>query len=150
MATKIVTCASCGTQNTGLENFCRNCGSNLAEPFQNQQNYQNQQMQQPFDQNTGQVEGADKKMLVGIVAIVGGILGLNFGLHKFLLGYQQEGLIMLGIYLGSVILTVITCGIAFPLLLIPMIMGIIEGIMYLTKSDEEFVQTYIQNKKPWF
>jgi len=28
--------------------------------------------------------------------------------------------------------------------------GDVEGIMYLTKSDEEFVQTYIVNKKPWF
>ena len=39
------------------------------------------------------------------------------------------------------------CGI--PSLVIQVI-GIIEGIMYLTKSDEEFVQTYILNKKPWF
>jgi len=28
--------------------------------------------------------------------------------------------------------------------------SIIEGIIYLTKSDEEFVRTYIQNKKGWF
>ncbi len=30
------------------------------------------------------------------------------------------------------------------------IVGIIEGIMYLTKSDEEFVDTYVKGKKPWF
>jgi len=30
------------------------------------------------------------------------------------------------------------------------VMGIVEGIMYLTKSDEDFVNTYIVNKKPWF
>ena len=30
------------------------------------------------------------------------------------------------------------------------IVGLIEGIMYLTKSDEEFVNTYIINKRPWF
>lgn len=150
MATKIVTCPSCGTQNTGLENFCRNCGTNLADPFQSQQDYQNQQMQQSYDQNVGSKEGADKKMLVGIVAIVGGILGLNFGLHKFLLGYQQAGIIMVCIYLGSILLTAITCGIGFPLLFVPMILGIIEGIIYLTKSDEEFVNTYIIGNKPWF
>lgn len=146
MATKIVTCPSCGTQNTGLENFCRNCGSNLAEPFQNQQNHQNQQMQQPFNQNTGQVPGADKKLVAGLCGI---LLG-GFGVHKFILGYQQEGFILLGVYLGGIVLTIITCGIAFPILLVPSIVGLIEGIMYLTKSDEEFVQTYIQNKKPWF
>ncbi len=151
MATKIVQCPSCGTENTGLENFCRNCGTTLSDPFQFNQNPQDQQIQQPFNQNNGQqIPGADKKMLVGIIAIVGGILGLNFGLHKFLLGYQQEGIIMLCIYLGALILTAITCGLGFPLLFIPMIMGVVEGIMYLTKSDEEFVQTYINNKKGWF
>ncbi len=24
------------------------------------------------------------------------------------------------------------------------------GIMYLTKTDEEFVQTYVTGRKPWF
>lgn len=27
------------------------------------------------------------------------------------------------------------------------ILGLVEGIMYLTKSDEEFVSTYVVNKK---
>ena len=30
------------------------------------------------------------------------------------------------------------------------IIGIIEGIIYLTKSDEEFYNTYQVGKKPWF
>ena len=150
MATKIVTCPNCGTENTGLENFCRNCGTGLDSPFTNQYDYENQQMQKPFTQNNQTTAGAEKKMLVGILAIVMGVLGLNFGLHKFLLGYNQEGIIMVSIYLLAIILTVVTCGIGAVLLLVPMIMGIIEGIIYLTKSDEEFVQTYIVNKKPWF
>lgn len=29
------------------------------------------------------------------------------------------------------------------------IIGLVEGIMYLTKSDEEFVATYINGKKGW-
>jgi hypothetical protein len=28
--------------------------------------------------------------------------------------------------------------------------GLVEGILYLVKSDEEFVRTYIQNKRGWF
>lgn len=139
MATKIVTCPSCETQNTGLENFCRNCGTNLAEPFQNQQNYQNQQMQQPYNQNAGQIPGAEKKLPAGILGI---LLG-GFGIHKFYLGYTNEGIIMLVIQIAGWLL----CGI--PSLVISVI-GVIEGIMYLTKSDEEFVQTYIDGKKPWF
>jgi hypothetical protein len=30
------------------------------------------------------------------------------------------------------------------------IIGIIEGIIYLTKSDEEFVRIYVQGRKGWF
>lgn len=29
------------------------------------------------------------------------------------------------------------------------IIGIIEGITYLTKTDEEFANAYINNKKGW-
>jgi len=30
------------------------------------------------------------------------------------------------------------------------VIGLIEGIIYLTKSDEDFFNTYIRNRKPWF
>ncbi|NNC62181.1 MAG: hypothetical protein HKO11_07575, partial [Eudoraea sp.] len=33
---------------------------------------------------------------------------------------------------------------------IPGLIGLIEGIIYLTKSDEEFYNTYQVGKKPWF
>ncbi len=145
MATKIVKCGSCGTENIGLENFCRNCGTSLDAPFQNQQNPQNQQMQQQY-QGGAQIPGADKKLAAGLCGI---LLG-GFGVHKFILGYQQEGVILLSVYLIGIVITIITCGIGTPILLIPSIIGLIEGIMYLTKSDQEFVDTYIKNKKPWF
>ena len=76
--------------------------------------------------------GADKKLAAGICGI---LLG-GFGVHKFILGYTTEGIIQL-------VITVVTCGMAG-------IVGIIEGIIYLTKSDEEFVRTYIQGKRGWF
>jgi TM2 domain-containing membrane protein YozV len=80
--------------------------------------------------------GAEKKVAAGICGILLGALGI----HKFVLGYSTEGLIML---LG----TLFTCGIAGAVF---SIIGLIEGITYLTKSDEEFVRTYVQNKKAWF
>jgi TM2 domain-containing membrane protein YozV len=80
--------------------------------------------------------GGDKKLVAGILAILVGSLGV----HKFILGYTTEGVIML-------LVTVLTCGIAG---IVMSVVGIVEGIMYLTKSDEEFVRTYIQNKKGWF
>ena len=90
--------------------------------------------------------GADKKVTAGICGI---LLG-SFGVHKFILGYQQEGIIMLSVTLVAWIIAIITCGIGTPLVMVPSIIGLVEGIMYLTKSDEEFVQTYVINKKPWF
>ncbi|MGQ0543047.1 MAG: TM2 domain-containing protein [Blastocatellia bacterium] len=90
--------------------------------------------------------GADKKIAAGICGI---ILG-GFGVHKFVLGYQQEGIILLSVYLIGLIITFITCGVGFFIPLAAAIVGLVEGIIYLTKSDEEFVQTYIINKKPWF
>lgn len=85
--------------------------------------------------------GSDnKKVLAGILAIVFGA----FGIHKFILGYNKEGLIMLGV---SVILGAITCGAGVGL---AGLVGLIEGIIYLTKSDAEFYATYQIGKKPWF
>ena len=30
------------------------------------------------------------------------------------------------------------------------IIGFIEGVIYLSKTDEDFYQTYAIEKKPWF
>jgi TM2 domain-containing membrane protein YozV len=76
--------------------------------------------------------GAEKKLVAGLLGI---LLG-GFGIHKFYLGYTKEGIIQIAA-------TFITCGLAS-------VVGLIEGILYLVKSDEEFVNTYITNKKPWF
>ncbi|MCC1484403.1 NINE protein [Winogradskyella immobilis] len=85
------------------------------------------------------VTGDNKKVLAGVLGILFGSLGI----HKFILGYNKEGIIML-------IATVVgwfLCGI--PSMII-YIIGLIEGIIYLTKSDEEFYNTYQVGKKPWF
>ena len=86
----------------------------------------------------------NKKMLAGILAI---ILG-SFGIHKFILGYQKEGIILL---VATIVGYATTClGIGVFILMATGIVGLIEGIMYLTKSDEEFYNTYQAGKKPWF
>lgn len=88
--------------------------------------------------------GDNKKMLAGILAILLGSLGV----HKFILGYNKEGFILLGFSIVAYILVCFVIG-AF-LAWIPGIIGLIEGIIYLTKSDEEFYNTYQVGKKPWF
>lgn len=73
-----------------------------------------------------------KRMMADILGILLGGLGV----HKFILGYTKEGVIALAA-------TILTCGAAS-------IIGLIEGIIYLTKTDEEFIQTYQIGRKPWF
>jgi len=84
--------------------------------------------------------GENKKVLAGVLAILLGGLGV----HKFILGYTKEGLIILVV---TIILGVLTCGVAGWAM---GVLGLIEGIIYLTKSDEEFYNTYQVGKKPWF
>jgi len=88
--------------------------------------------------------GENKKVLAGILGILLGGLGV----HKFILGYTNEGLILLGIFVLSFPLMCVIIG-AFTIY-IPIIIGLIEGIIYLTKSDEEFYNTYQVGRKPWF
>jgi len=88
----------------------------------------------------------DKKLLAGITGILVG----SFGIHKFVLGYNKEGVIYLIANLVIVpIISVVTCGTGSILYVIHVI-PIIEGILYLVKSDEEYKATYIDNKRPWF
>ncbi len=94
---------------------------------------------------TEPIPGADKKISAGILGILLGGLGV----HKFVLGYSGEGAVMLAVFLSSMILgscLVIPLMAAFTM----QIIGLVEGIIYLTKTDEEFVDTYITNKKGWF
>ncbi len=89
---------------------------------------------------SGKPVGSDKKIAAGICGILLGALGV----HKFVLGYTTEGIIMLATtILGGIFL----CGIPS---MVMSVIGIVEGIMYLTKSDEDFSHTYITGKKGWF
>ncbi|MCQ2551290.1 MAG: zinc ribbon domain-containing protein [Clostridia bacterium] len=79
--------------------------------------------------------------------IAAGLLGIflgGLGIHKFYLGYKKEGIIMLVVSLVGIFLTL---GIATSAI---GIIGVIEGIVYLVKSDEEFEQTYVKGYHGWF
>ncbi len=83
----------------------------------------------------GEVDASKK-----VPAAICGILLGSLGIHKFVLGYSTAGVIML-------LVTLLTCGFG------GMVMGpigLIEGILYLTKSDEDFFETYVVNEKQWF
>ena len=83
---------------------------------------------------------ADPRASNKIAAGICGILLGSLGVHKFILGYTGAGLVML-------LVTVLTCGLASPVM---HIIGLIEGIIYLCKPDEEFVRVYVDGRKEWF
>ena len=131
-----VFCTKCGAQNDDYTQICLQCQAPLPamagyQPIQPPAPMYGQQAMQDWKQM-----GADKKIAAGICGILIGSLGI----HKFVLGYQREGVIML-------LVSLLTCGIGAPIM---SIIGIVEGVMYLTKPDEEFVRTYIQGRKGWF
>lgn len=68
-------------------------------------------------------------------AILAFLLGA-YGVHKFYLGYTGAGIIQL-------VATIFTCGFAS-------IIPFIEFIIYLTKSDEDFIDIYQVGQKEWF
>jgi TM2 domain-containing membrane protein YozV len=81
-----------------------------------------------------------------------GILGIllgGLGIHKFILGFPTAGVIML--------VTTVVCGITGALCVLPLVgvfamhvIGLVEGILYLTKTDDEFYRLYAIEKKEWF
>lgn len=81
-----------------------------------------------------------RKLTVGILCIVLAALGLGWiGIPKFMLGFNRAGLITL-------LVSLLTCGAAS---IVFTVLTLVEGIIYLTKSDEEFYQLYIAGQKDW-
>ncbi len=114
-------CWHCGKPTTPVQIICVLCGVSLETPKIETQNQKN-------------------KLIAALLAIFLGWIGL----HKFYLGYNKEGLILL---LVSIIGGMITFGVA---LFVVALMALVEGIIYLSKGDKEFENTYVLNKKPWF
>jgi TM2 domain-containing membrane protein YozV len=147
-----VFCPKCGAQNYESAVTCASCQAVL--PVIASQTHQAQaDYQQPYQPSYEPIQppapmygqpmvqdwrtaGADKKVVAGVLGLLIGSLGI----HKFVLGYQTEGIIML-------LVSVLSCGTLAPIM---SIIGIVEGIMYLTKTDEAFVREYIYGRKGWF
>jgi len=85
-------------------------------------------------------ELSNKKLAAGLTGI---FLGA-FGVHKFVLGYNKPAIIMLVVSLAG---GVVTCGLAS---FVMGVIGLIEGIIYLTKTDAEFQAQYLDGQKEWF
>ncbi len=93
----------------------------------------------------GSTEGSGSKS-----KIAAGLLGIflgGLGIHKFYLGFVGPGLVYLLTNTIGWVVTIFLLGI--PNIVLG-IMAFVEGIIYLTKTDEEFEQLYVVEKKQWF
>ena len=100
--------------------------------------YNRSGVREPYH-GSGTVTHTKSKVAAGLFAIFLGLLGI----HKFYLGCPVPGIILL------------LCGtIGWFLFAIPPIIAaiicLIEGIIYLTKSDGDFHDEYVVQKKSWF
>ena len=156
---KFMICKNCSTNYDDNAPYCPYCGApnDMAQsqneyynpnaqqggqyyyngqPNTQQPNYQYQQQDMNYNPQQMNTEPTKEKIVAGLLAILIGTLGI----HKFYLGYTKSGIIML-------LVSLLTFGVGAPVMAV---ISLIEGILYLTKSDAEFYQTYVQNKKEWF
>ncbi|MEL6738919.1 MAG: TM2 domain-containing protein [Pseudomonadota bacterium] len=82
-----------------------------------------------------------------VAAVLAFVLG-PFGAHKFYLGYTQAGVIMLAMFLGGILTSIIIIGI-IPLMAVSII-AFVEFIIYIVTSEEDFEERYVLNERPWF
>ena len=102
---------------------------------------QNQQYQPPVSPHYSAPYASPKDhVAAGLLAI---FLGA-FGVHKFYLGYNTQGFIMLAI---SILAGLFTIGLAVGVI---WVIAVVEGILYLTKSQSEFERVYVYGKREWF
>ena len=90
--------------------------------------------------NLSEIEISNKKLAAGLTGV---FLGA-FGVHKFILGYTKPAIVMLVV---SLVGGVVTCGLAS---FVMGVIGLIEGIIYLTKTTAEFPAEYLDAAKDWF
>ncbi len=130
-------CKNCGAEISDESLFCTSCGSKQSD--QPSTNAKTDAAPVP-PTVTATVVGDKNKVAAGILGILVGSLGI----HKFYLGYTSQGLIML---LVTILGSIITFGIAAGVMAI---IGLVEGIIYLTMSDERFNEVYVVGRKGWF
>jgi TM2 domain-containing membrane protein YozV len=120
-------CHECGGLIRSKAVVCPRCG--VAQP------------ETPETQPIGRTRssGGTSRLSAGLLAIL--LPGL--GIHKFILGYTNAGVIML--------LVSIVGGCLFGAGWLAMaVISFVEGIIYLTKSEEEFHRVYEVGRREWF
>ncbi|MBR5711033.1 MAG: NINE protein [Thermoguttaceae bacterium] len=122
-------CMKCGCNPHTGNAFCPNCGAHVNE---------NQvvcvKCGSALNSQVRPTNSTSKKdrVTAGVLALLLGGLGI----HQFYLGNTVSGIL-------HILIVVFTCGMGG-------IVSFIEGIIYLSKSDAEFEEIYVKNKRGWF
>lgn len=132
-------CPACGAAIDFNANECKYCGESItveSAPYQAPQapqyqppqyqppQYQPQQYQTPCNSN-GVPIYSKSKTAAGLLAVFFG----GIGVHKFYLGKTGLGILYL----------------LFSWTFVPAVVGLIEGIIYLSSSDEGFYYKYVKH-----
>ena len=91
-------------------------------------------MMVPSASPVGAAVGSKNRIVAALLAFFLGGLGI----HKFYLGYGGVGVVY--ILISLTIIGLLFTGVA----------SLIDAVLYLVKSDEEFDKVYVQGRRPWF
>lgn len=116
-------CANCGAQVNPEQVVCIKCGASLKGSGSKAA--------------SASTPGEKSRVTAGVLAILLGCVGA----HEFYLGNTVSAIIRLAV---SIV------GFVFGGAAIMGLIGLIEGIIYLTKTDDDFKVIYVDGKKSWF
>jgi len=119
---------------------CPECGEEFEVPSQAGA-YDPSTVSSPINSIDGNFSHAAQAVAVARVACgFLALLGSISGLHKFAMGRHFEGVIF-------ILASLLSCFILSPIMLT---IGIVEGIMYILQTDQEFYDRYIAGDRRWF
>lgn len=133
-------CSNCNAEVRLGSKFCSKCGTVIENKSSNKKTSKDRLSSAKASTVSDSVEISDLKSKRLSAGLCGILLG-GLGIHKFILGYNRQGYIYLGAFIGTI---------CFGGSLVVSLIALVEGIIYLTMPIDQFKRTYIENKKEWF
>ena len=137
---KKIFCSNCNAEVRLGSKFCAKCGTVIENKLLNDMASKDRLSGSKIPTVNDSAEISDLKSKRLSAGLCGILLG-GFGIHKFILGYNKQGYIYLGAFIGTF---------CFGGFLFVSLLALVEGIIYLTMPIDQFKRTYIDNKKEWF
>ena len=137
---KKIFCSNCNSEVRLGSKFCAKCGTVIENKLLDDMASKDRLSGSKIPTVNDSAEISDLKSKRLSAGLCGILLG-GFGIHKFILGYNKQGYIYVGAFIGTF---------CFGGFLFVSLLALVEGIIYLTMPIEQFKRTYIDNKKEWF